>query len=93
MGGGFSKMKKQQKALAEQFEKMQQEMQNAEFTGVAGNGLVTVVLTGEKQLKSIKIKKECVDPEDVEGLEDLIVAAFKDASDKADKASTVPNLL
>lgn len=88
MGSGFSKMKKQQRALAEQVEKMQQEIQSTEYTGSVGDGLVTVVLSGEKQLKSIKIKKECVNPEDVEALEDLIYGAFKEAGEKVDEATS-----
>ncbi len=79
MGSGFSKMKKQRKQLEDQFAKMQEEMQNTEYNGSAGNGLVQVVLNGEKNLKSITIKPECVDLQDLEGLQDLILAAFKDA--------------
>ena len=77
MGSGFAKMKKQ---LA----KLQEEMQHAEHKGSSGNGLVEVVVTGDKKLKSIQIKKECVDPSDVEGLQDLILAAFEDAEKKAE---------
>lgn len=82
MGTGFSKKKKQARALQEQFTKLQSQMQQAEAVGVAGNGLVTITLTGEHELKAIKIKPECVDPEDIEGLEDLIKAAYKDAAQK-----------
>ncbi len=93
MGSGFSKMKKQRRALEEQFSKMQEEMQSAEHEGVAGNGLVRVCLSGEKIIKSIKIDPKCVDPTDVEGLEDLVVAAFKNAYEKAEAASPMnPNL-
>lgn len=79
MGTGFSKKKKQAKMLQEQFSKMQEQIQEAEATGVAGNGLVTITLSGEHELKQIKINPECVDREDIEGLEDLIKAAYKDA--------------
>ena len=82
MGTGFSKKKKEAKLLQEQFAKMQTQMKEAEGVGSAGNGLVTITLDGDHQIKSIKIKPECVDPEDIEGLEDLIKAAFKDASEK-----------
>lgn len=57
-------------------------MKETEVTGSAGNGLVTLTLTGEHDLKSIKIKPECVDPEDIEGLETLIKAAYNDANQK-----------
>lgn len=92
MGSGFSKMKKQRKMLEQQFAKMQEEISTSEFTGSAGNGLVTVVLSGEKVVKSVKIKPDCVSPDDVEGLEDLIVAAFKDAAEKAEKASPIADM-
>jgi hypothetical protein len=82
MGTGFSKKKKQAKMLQEQFSKMQTQMKETEVIGTAGNGLVSITLTGENELKQIKIKPECVDKEDIEGLEDLIKAAYKDASAK-----------
>lgn len=85
MGTGFSKRKKEAKALQNQFSQMQGQMEKAEAVGTAGNGLVTVTLNGNLELKQIKIKPECVDPEDIEGLEDLIKAAFKNASDQLTK--------
>lgn len=88
MGSGFSKRKKQAKALQNQFAEMQEQLKKVEVTGSAGNGLVELVLNGENQLLSIKIKPECVDPEDVEGLELLIKAAHNDASEQLQKQST-----
>lgn len=89
--GGFGGMGNMQQ-LMKQAQKMQQELQEAqealkelEVTGTSGGGLVEVTMTCEKQLSAIKIKPEAVDPEDVEMLEDLIVAAFNDASSKADE--------
>ena len=82
MGSGFAKKKKQAKALQEQLTQMQSQMQKTEAVGSAGNGLVTLVLTGEHELKSITIKPECVDAEDIEGLQDLIKAAYADATAK-----------
>lgn len=79
MGTGFSKKKKQARLMQEQLTQMQAKMQQAEVTGSAGNGLVTIVLNGDNDLKQIKIKPECVDPEDVEGLQDLIKTAYADA--------------
>ncbi len=92
MGSGYSKMKKQRKLLENQFANLQDEMQNSEFVGSAGNGLVKVVLNGNKQMKSIKIDPSCVDQKDVDGLEDLIVAAFKDASYKIEESTSNANL-
>jgi DNA-binding YbaB/EbfC family protein len=82
MGTGFSKKKKEARLMQEQLGKMQQKMSQAEVTGTAGNGLVTLTLNGEHELKTIKIKPECVDAEDIEGLQDLIKAAFNDATAK-----------
>lgn len=79
MGSGFAKKKKQAKMMQEQISKMQGNMQDVEVTGTAGNGLVTIVLGGEHEMKQIKIKPECVDAEDIEGLQDLIKAAYQDA--------------
>ncbi len=68
-------------------------MQNTEVTGTAGNGLIMLTLTGDGDLKQIKIKPECIDPEDAEGLEMLIKAAHADAQAKL-KAQTpqIPGL-
>ncbi len=87
----FSKIQKQLQAnqLQEQLAKMKEQIKAQTFTGSSGNGLVTLVINGEKQLQSIKIKPECVDPEDVEGLEDLIKAAFNDAFTQANEDSSM----
>lgn len=88
MGTGFSKKKKQAKQLQEQFLKMQEDLQRMEFTGVAGNGLVSVTVNGEYQVQKIKIQPDCVDPEDVDGLELLVKAAFNEATKKAQEQSS-----
>lgn len=82
MGSGFSKMKKQARQLEEQLSKMQDEMKSKRFSGTSGGGLVTVTLDGEKNLKDIQIKKECVDLDDLDGLQDLVIGAFQDAASK-----------
>lgn len=82
MGKGFQKKKKQARLLQDKFAEMQEQMQNVEAEGVAGNGLVTISLNGDCEIKSLKIKPECVDPEDVEGLEALIKLAHKNAMEK-----------
>ena len=82
MGSGFSKLKKQAKQFESQYAKIQEEMRALEVTGSAGNGLVTLVLNGQHELKDLKIKPACVDPNDVEGLQDLIHAAYADAHAK-----------
>jgi len=79
MGSGYSKMRKQAKLMEQQLETMRGEMKNKKATGISGNGLVTVVMNGDKQLLEIQIKPECVDTSDLEGLQDLIKAACDDA--------------
>ena len=65
-------------------EKMQKEMAGLKVEGNAGGGMVTVVVNGAKQVQSLKIDPEVVSKEDVEMLQDLIVAAINDAQRKAD---------
>jgi nucleoid-associated protein EbfC len=63
--------------------KVQQELANATIEGSAGGGAVTVTCSGSMEFKSVKIKAEAVDPNDVETLEDLVLMAIKDACTKA----------
>jgi len=87
MGSGFSKLKKQAKQFEAQYEKMREDLKQQEFIGSSGSGLVTVVLAGDHSVKKIEIKPACVDPNDVEGLQDLIQAAFADANQKLAQSS------
>ena len=89
----LSKMKKQARQLQEQLSKMQEELETLEITGSAGNNLIQITLSGEKTLKKIVIDPACVDPEDVEGLQDLIMAAFADANKKFEERSSANSLL
>ncbi len=88
MGSGFSKKKKQMQNMQAQFAEVQASMKNMEVLGSAGNGLVTITLNGDNEIKKIAIKKECVDPEDIEGLEDLILAAHQDATTKLQQSTS-----
>lgn len=79
-----------QKQMMRQFKKMQQEMAktqeelaNKEIVGTAGGGVVKATVNGMKELKKIEISPEVVDPEDVEMLQDLIVAAITEAMKQA----------
>ena len=91
MGSGFSRKKKEAKLMQQQFSQLQEQMSQLEVTGVAGGGLVAITLNGEGEIKSIKIKPECVDKEDLEGLEVLIKAAHADAQKRL-KEHTPPGL-
>lgn len=88
MGNGFSKMKKQARMMQDQLTQMRENLKNAQQTGSAGNGLITVTIDGEKSLKKIIIKPECVNPNDIEGLQDLIIAAFEDAMQKLESSQS-----
>jgi hypothetical protein len=85
MGSGYSKMKKQARMMQEQYAQLQSDMENKEVKGTAGNGLITLTLDGNRKMKSLKINPECVDKEDIEGLEDLIRAAYENASQQLDE--------
>jgi nucleoid-associated protein EbfC len=67
-------------------EKMQKQMEELRIEATAGGGMVTVVINGSKQVQSLKIDPEAVSKEDVEMLQDLILAALNDAYRKADEA-------
>jgi DNA-binding YbaB/EbfC family protein len=73
----------QAQQMQEQLVAAQEELANAETTGSAGGGLVTAVVSGSGELKSLTIDPKAVDPEDTETLADLIVAAVRDASSSA----------
>lgn len=91
MGSGFSKMKKQARLMQEQFSQAKNKMESTLVEGSAGGGLVVVTLNGSKDLKKIVIKPECAS--DLEGLQDLIIGAFEDASAKiADEGPSIPGL-
>ena len=88
MGSGYAKKKKEAKMLQKKFEEMQEKLKHETAEGTAGNGLVSITLNGENEMVDIKIKPDCVDPDDVEGLEDLIRAAYNDAAKKIEKSSS-----
>jgi len=67
-------------------ERMQKQMEEMRIEATAGGGMVTVVINGAKQVQSLKIDPEAVSKEDVEMLQDLILAALNDAYRKADEA-------
>lgn len=88
MGSGFAKKKKEAKLFQQKFESMQQQLTKEEAVGTSGNGLVSVTLNGKNEMTSIKIKPECVDPEDVEVLEDLIKSAHNEAVKKLEESAS-----
>ena len=71
--------------MQNQMAKAEEELENTVVTGNAGGGMVTVEITGKRQVKSLKIKPEAIDPDDAEMLEDLVVASLNDALKKVDE--------
>lgn len=82
--GGMQQMLKQAQKMQEQMKQAQEELETEEVEGTSGGGIVTVTMTGKKKVTKISIKPEAVDPEDVEMLEDLIIAALNDAFEQAE---------
>lgn len=74
----MNNMIKQAQKMQEDMEKIQEEIKAKEYTTTVGGGAVEIVMTGDKVLKSIKLKPEIVDPEDIEMLEDLIVSGVNE---------------
>lgn len=74
---------KQAQKMQEQMLAAQETLNSAEVTGTAGGGLVTAVMSGAGELRSVTIDPSVVDPEDVETLQDLVVAAIRDAAREA----------
>ena len=79
-------IQKMMKQAQQMQEKLQRELAETEVEATAGGGMVTVVMNGQKQLRRVTIDPEVVVPEDVEMLQDLIVAAINDAQRKVDEA-------
>ena len=87
MPGNMNNLMKQAQRMQRQMEESQKELESAEFTAAAGGGAVEVTVTGKKEVTKIKLDPEAVDPEDVEMLEDVIMAAVNEALRKAEEAS------
>ena len=84
-GANMQQLMRQAKKMQEELQEKQEELDNTEIVGSVAGGMVEVVIYGDKTLKSIKIKPEAVDPDDIEMLEDLILSAFNDAIEQADE--------
>jgi nucleoid-associated protein EbfC len=93
-GGGFGNMPGNMNNLMKQAQKMQRQMEEASkemeektFTAAAGGGAVEVTVSGKKEIKGIKLAEEVVDPDDIEMLQDLVMAAANEALRKVDEAN------
>ncbi len=86
MPGGMNQaaMMKQAQKMQQEMMRMQEEMENKTYTATAGGGMVTAEVSGKHQLVNLTIKEEAVDPDDVEMLQDMVIAAVNEAMRAAD---------
>lgn len=85
MPGNMSNLMKQAQRMQKQMEESSKELETKEFTASAGGGAVEVTVTGKKEVSRVKLSEEVVDPDDIEMLEDLIVAATNEALRKMEE--------
>ena len=87
MPGSMYNLMKQAQRMQRQIEDGQKELETKEFTATTGGGAVTATVNGKKELVSLKLQEEIVDPEDVETLQDSIIAAVNEAVKQAEAAN------
>ena len=95
MGGGMNmNMMKQAQKMQQELLKMQQEMETKEFSASSGGGMVTATVNGKHEVTALEINPEAVDPDDVEMLQDLVIAAVNEAmrTAEADSAASMSKL-
>lgn len=88
MPGNMNNIMKQAQKMQKQMEEAQAELEEAVYTATAGGGAVEVTISGKKEITNIKFDPEVVDPEDIEMLEDLTMAAVNEAIRKMEDIST-----
>jgi DNA-binding YbaB/EbfC family protein len=88
MPGNMNNLMKQAQRMQKQMEEKTKELEEKEWEATAGGGAVTVKVSGKKEISSVKLSKEVVDPDDIEMLEDLIVAAANEALRKMEEESS-----
>jgi len=87
MPGNMNNLMKQAQRMQRQMEETQKELETKEFVAKAGGGAVEVTVTGSKEITKVKLSKDVVDPDDIEMLEDLIMAAANEALRAVDEAN------
>ena len=88
MPGNMNNLMKQAQKMQRQMEENQKALEEKEFTATAGGGAVEVTISGKREVTKVKLAEEVVDPDDIEMLEDLIVAATNEALRKVEQEST-----
>ena len=88
--GGMNQMQmmKQAQKMQQDLLKMQAELEKAQYTATAGGGVVSAVVIGKRELVALEIDPDAVDPEDVEMLQDMVIAAVNEALRKCEEASS-----
>lgn len=86
--GNMNNLMKQAQKMQRQMEENQKALEEKEFTAAAGGGAVEVTISGKREIKKVTLSEEVVDPDDIEMLEDLIVAATNEALRKVDEESS-----
>lgn len=87
-GGGMNmNMMRQAQKMQQDLMKMQEELEAREYRATAGGGAVTAVVTGKRELKSIEIDPDAADPDDIEMLQDMVIAAVNEALRSAEAAA------
>jgi hypothetical protein len=87
MPGNMTNLMKQAQRMQRQMEEQAKELETREFTATAGGGVVEVTVSGKREVLKVKLAEEVVDPDDVETLEDLVVAAVNEALRKVEEES------
>lgn len=87
MGFNMNKLMQQAQKMQKEMARVQEELAQSQFSGTAGGGVVTAVVNGASELVALEISPEIVDPEDVEMLEDMVMAAVRDAMSNAQNAA------
>lgn len=88
MPGNMNNLMKQAQKMQKQMEESQKELETKEFTAAAGGGAVEITMNGKKEITKVKLAEEVVDPDDIEMLEDLIMAAANQAIRQVEEAAT-----
>ena len=88
MPGNMNNLMKQAQRMQRQMEEQAKELEEKQYTAAAGGGAVTVTVSGKKEVVSVKISPDAVDPDDVEMLEDMIVAATNEALHRLEEESS-----
>ena len=88
MPGNMANLMKQAQRMQRQMEEQQKELESKEFTSTAGGGAVEVTVSGKREVTKVKLSEEVVDPDDIEMLEDLIVAATNEALRKVEEETS-----